>query len=165
MKCAVDKVADDATMATVPGIPRRVTYRDLQSWPDDGRRYELHDGEVVVVPAPFPRHQIVMLELTDRLHAFVREHGGIVLVSAVAGKLGGCYLGARLTGVPGPEAASIAALMNTRALMGLVAITISLELGLLTRELFTMFVIMALLTTVMTGPLLRLWLPPDLRVR
>jgi Kef-type K+ transport system membrane component KefB len=88
---------------------------------------------------------------------------GVVLLAAVAGKLGGCYLGARMTGQPRREAASIAALMNTRALMGLVAITISLELGLLTRELFTMFVIMALLTTVMTGPLLRLWLPPGLR--
>lgn len=65
------------------GIPRKVTYRDLQSWPDDGRRYELHDGEVVVVPAPFPRHQIAMLELTDRLRAFVRQHGGIVLVSPI----------------------------------------------------------------------------------
>jgi Kef-type K+ transport system membrane component KefB len=53
--------------------------------------------------------------------------------------------------------------MNTRALMGLVAINVSLELGLLTRELFTMFVLMALVTTVMTGPLLRLWLPRALR--
>jgi Kef-type K+ transport system membrane component KefB len=88
---------------------------------------------------------------------------GVVLVAAVAGKLGGCYLGARLTGQSNREAVSIAALMNTRALMGLVAINISLELGLLTRELFTMFVIMALLTTVMTGPMLRLWLPPELR--
>ena len=39
--------------------------------------------DVVVVPTPFPRHQIVMLELTDRLHAFVRKHGGIVLVSPI----------------------------------------------------------------------------------
>lgn len=67
----------------VLGIPRKATYRDLQNWPDDGRRYELHDGEVVVVPAPFPRHQIAMLELTNQLHAFVREHGGIVLVSPI----------------------------------------------------------------------------------
>ncbi len=87
----------------------------------------------------------------------------VVLFAAVTGKLGGCYLGARLTGQPHREAISIAALMNTRALMGLVAINISLELGLLTRELFTMFVIMALLTTVMTGPMLRAWLPPALR--
>ena len=53
--------------------------------------------------------------------------------------------------------------MNTRALMGLVAINIGFELGLLTKPLFTMFVIMALLTTVMTGPLLRLFLTPALR--
>jgi Uma2 family endonuclease len=68
-------------MASVLGIPRKMTYRDLQSWPDDGRRYELHDGEVVVVPAPFPRHQIAMLELEDRLRSYVQQHGGIVLVS------------------------------------------------------------------------------------
>lgn len=87
----------------------------------------------------------------------------LVMLAATAGKLGGCYLGARLTGQAPREAACIAALMNTRALMGLVAINIGLELNLLTRELFTMFVIMALLTTVMTGPLLRWWLPPELR--
>jgi Kef-type K+ transport system membrane component KefB len=87
----------------------------------------------------------------------------LVLLMATAGKLGGCYLGARLTGQTAREAGCIAALMNTRALMGLVAINIGLELELLTRELFTMFVIMALLTTVMTGPLLRWWLPPELR--
>lgn len=87
----------------------------------------------------------------------------LVLAAAVAGKLGGCYLGARLTGQSRREAACVAALMNTRALMGLVAINIGYDLGLLTRELFTMFVIMALVTTVMTGPLLRWWLPPDVR--
>jgi Kef-type K+ transport system membrane component KefB len=87
----------------------------------------------------------------------------VVLVAATVGKLGGCYLGARLGGQPSREAACIAALMNTRALMGLVAINIALELGLLNRSLFTMFVLMALLTTAMTGPLLRWWLPPSLR--
>jgi Kef-type K+ transport system membrane component KefB len=85
-----------------------------------------------------------------------------VLVAAVAGKLGGCYLGARLTGRTAGEAGCIAALMNARALMGLVAINISLELGLMTRDVFTMFVIMALLTTVMTVPLVRWWLPPGI---
>jgi Kef-type K+ transport system membrane component KefB len=88
---------------------------------------------------------------------------GLVLLAAVAGKLGGCYLGARLTGQPPRVAASIAALMNTRALMGLIAINVGLDLKLLTPELFTMLVIMALLTTVMCGPLLRWWLPEDLR--
>lgn len=89
----------------------------------------------------------------------------LVLLMAIAGKLGGCFLGARLTGQPWRESACIAALMNTRALMGLVAINIGLDLKLLTRELFTMLVLMALLTTAMCGPLLRLWLPKELRDR
>lgn len=87
----------------------------------------------------------------------------VVFLAGVAGKLGGCYLGARWTGSPAREAACVAALMNTRALMGLVAINIGYDLGLLTKPLFTMFVIMALLTTVMTGPLLRWLLPRELR--
>jgi len=37
----------------------RVTFAELQEWPDDGRRYELYDGEVVLVPSPYPRHQRV----------------------------------------------------------------------------------------------------------
>ena len=87
----------------------------------------------------------------------------LVLLAAVVGKLGGCFIGAKLTGQPTRESASIAALMNTRALMGLVAINIGLQLGLLNREVFTMLVLMALLTTAMTGPLLRWWLPPELK--
>jgi Kef-type K+ transport system membrane component KefB len=85
------------------------------------------------------------------------------MMAAVAGKLGGCYLGGRLTGQPWRDAACVATLMNTRALMGLVAINIGLDLGLLNRELFTMLVIMALLTTAMTGPMLRRFLPKELR--
>jgi Kef-type K+ transport system membrane component KefB len=88
---------------------------------------------------------------------------GLVLLAAVAGKLGGCYLGARATGRPPREAGSIAALMNTRGLMALVAINVGLELKLLTSALFTMLVIMALLTTAMCEPLLRWWLPKELQ--
>jgi Kef-type K+ transport system membrane component KefB len=88
----------------------------------------------------------------------------LVLAAAVAGKLGGCFLGARLSGQPARESASVAALMNTRGLMGLVAINVGADLGLLPREVFTMFVIMALVTTAMTSPLLRLWLPAGSRV-
>jgi Kef-type K+ transport system membrane component KefB len=87
----------------------------------------------------------------------------MVLAAAVVGKLGGCYLGARLTGQPPREAGCIAALMSTRGLMALIAINVGLELKLLTPALFTMLVIMALATTAMCGPLLRWWLPKDLR--
>jgi Kef-type K+ transport system membrane component KefB len=90
---------------------------------------------------------------------------GAVLFMSVLGKLGGCYLGARWTGQPRREAACIGALMNTRALMGLVAINAGRELGLLNDHLFTMFVLMALATTVMVGPLLRRWLPEELRAQ
>ena len=87
----------------------------------------------------------------------------LVLIAAVAGKLGGCFIGARLTGQPPHEAGCIAALMNTRALMGLIAINVGLELKLLNSALFTMLVIMALATTAMCGPLLRWWLPKELK--
>jgi Kef-type K+ transport system membrane component KefB len=87
----------------------------------------------------------------------------LVMVAAVAGKLGGCYFGARITGQPPREAGCLAALMNTRALMALIVINVGLELKLLTPALFTMLVIMALLTTVMCEPLLRWWLPKDLK--
>ena len=88
---------------------------------------------------------------------------GLVLVAAVVGKLGGCFIGAKLTGQTNREAGCLAALMNTRALMALIAINVGLELKLLTPALFTMLVIMALATTAMCGPLLRWWLPPDLK--
>lgn len=87
----------------------------------------------------------------------------LVLLVAVGGKLGGCFLGALITRQPWRESACIAALMNTRALMGLVAINVGADLGLLPKEVFTMFVVMALLTTAMTEPLLRLWLPAHLK--
>ena len=80
-------------------------------------------------------------------------------MAAVVGKLGGCYLGARLTGQPPREAGCIAALMNGRGLMALIAINVGRDLGLLPPALFTMLVIMGLVTTAMCGPLLRWWLP------
>ncbi|MDI1314076.1 cation:proton antiporter [Prosthecobacter sp.] len=90
---------------------------------------------------------------------------GCFLVSAVAiiGKLGGCTLGARWAGASWREGLSIGALLNTRALMGLIAISVGKELGLLNDKLFTMFIIMCLVTTATTGPMLRAWLPEDLK--
>ncbi|MBI3491252.1 MAG: Uma2 family endonuclease [Acidobacteria bacterium] len=59
-------------------IDSRVTFAELQQWPDDGRRYELYDGEVIVVPTPFPRHQRVALHIGGILVAYERAHGGLV---------------------------------------------------------------------------------------
>jgi Kef-type K+ transport system membrane component KefB len=87
----------------------------------------------------------------------------VVLLVGAAGKLFGCWAAARLGGQPNRDAFSIAVLMNTRALMGLIAINVGYELGLLPKDLFTMFVIMSLVTTAMTGPLLKWSLPLELR--
>lgn len=87
----------------------------------------------------------------------------MVCAIAILGKLGGCALGARWAGASWREGLSIGALMNTRALMGLIAINVGKDLGLLNDKLFTMFIIMCLLTTATTGPMLRWWLPDDLR--
>jgi Kef-type K+ transport system membrane component KefB len=87
----------------------------------------------------------------------------LVLVTGAACKLFGCWAAARACGQTWRESISIAALMNTRALMGLVAINMGYELGLLPRELFTMLVIMSLVTTAMTGPILKWSLPVELR--
>ena len=56
-------------MGTVTSLPRgrALTRRDLEAMPDDGHRYELIDGTLVVTPAPSPRHQIVLAELYDVL--------------------------------------------------------------------------------------------------
>jgi Uma2 family endonuclease len=70
-------------MAPVRAEPTRTSYSDLQHLPEDGPRYELYDGEVVVVPAPVPRHQIVLCELLDVLLDYTRTHGGVVLVSPI----------------------------------------------------------------------------------
>jgi len=60
-----------------------VSYADLQQAPEDGRRYELYDGEVFVVPAPMPRHQLAVQNLVDRLRSYQQSHGGLVLASPI----------------------------------------------------------------------------------
>jgi Uma2 family endonuclease len=57
----------------------RVSFADLEQWPEDGRRYELYDGEVYVVPSPLPLHQVVSANLHLVLTEYVRQHGGAVL--------------------------------------------------------------------------------------
>jgi len=77
----------------------------------------------------------------------------IIIAVATAGKLGGSALAARLTGMNWSESLQLGALMNTRGLMELIALNIGYEMGILSQHIFTMLVIMALVTTIMTGPL------------
>ncbi|MRW90053.1 sodium:proton antiporter [Duganella sp. FT80W] len=83
----------------------------------------------------------------------------VFLVTATLGKLGGAFVGARLGGLSASESSTIGALMNTRALMELIVLNIGFDLGFIPRDVFTMLVIMAIATTIMTGPALRNRLP------
>jgi Kef-type K+ transport system membrane component KefB/nucleotide-binding universal stress UspA family protein len=83
----------------------------------------------------------------------------LVIVVACAGKFGGAFIAARLTRLPWREASAIGILMNTRGLMELIVLNIGLDLGVISPTLFAMLVLMALVTTFMTTPLLELVYP------
>ncbi|MBI1842961.1 MAG: cation:proton antiporter [Verrucomicrobia bacterium] len=78
---------------------------------------------------------------------------GLVLVAAVGGKGIACWLAARATGIPHREAMGIGTLMNVRGLMELIIINIGLQRGIISPELFSILVIMAVITTLMASPL------------
>lgn len=78
----------------------------------------------------------------------------LIILVAVIGKFGGSTLAARWTGMAWREASAVGVLMNTRGLMELVVLNIGLDIGILSPTLFAMMVIMAIVTTVMTAPLL-----------
>jgi Kef-type K+ transport system membrane component KefB len=83
----------------------------------------------------------------------------LLIALATLGKFGGCWLAARWAGLDSVSARIIGVMMNTRALMELIIINVGFELGLIGREVFTMLVLMAIFSTVITTPLLRRWLP------
>ena len=87
--------------------------------------------------------------------------GAIVLV-ATAGKFGGTFAAARACGRSARDAAALGALMNTRGLMELIVLGVGLDLGVISPTLFTMMVVMALVTTMATSPALA-WLVPGAR--
>jgi Kef-type K+ transport system membrane component KefB len=84
---------------------------------------------------------------------------GLLIVLATLGKFGGAYLAARWSGLDNRQAKIIGILMNTRALMELIIINVGLDLGVISHNLFTMLVIMAIVSTIITTPGLRAWLP------
>ena len=84
---------------------------------------------------------------------------GAIIAVASAGKLLGTALAARASGLGWRPASALGVLMNTRGLMELVVLNVGLDLGVITPALFTMFVIMALVTTFATSPLLG-WILP-----
>ncbi len=90
---------------------------------------------------------------------------GLVALAS-GGKLLGAYLGARRCGMSHAEGAIVGFMMNTRALMELIVLNVGLDLGVISAKMFTMLVIMAIVSTVVTAPALRHYLTRlDLRLR
>ncbi len=87
-------------------------------------------------------------------------HDGLFLIAlavifiAVLGKFGGSFIAAKLSRESWKDSLSIGALMNTRGLMELVVLNVGYDLGILSAEIFSIMVLMALVTTFMTGPML-----------
>ena len=111
-------------------------------------------------------HIAVVAADADLLRAGRTEHHGrcvfrrgaralaLILVTAIVGKIAGGAAGARLAGYGWRDSLATGALMNARGLMELIVMKIGLDAGLIGPQLFTMLLVMALATTVMTGPLM-----------
>jgi K+:H+ antiporter len=133
-----------------------------------------------------PRHKELSQKLLDRFEAFIVVlllplyfaftglrssfflitgaemwfYCAVIIMIAVIGKWGGSMFAARFNGMSWREAAAVGVLMNTRGLVELVILNIGLDLGILSQELFSIMVLMALVTTLMTSPLLS-WIYPE----
>lgn len=96
----------------------------------------------------------VRLDLLDDSAMWI--WAGIVLAAAVFGKMGGAAIAARWTGQSWRDAIALGALLNTRGLVELIVLNIAYNVGAFTPTLFTMMVVMALVTTMCTAPILNL---------
>ena len=88
---------------------------------------------------------------------------GLAIAAAIAGKMGGAFTGARITGFDLRHSLALGCLLNTRGLVELIVLNVGLDLGILSPALFSMMVIMALVTSVMTTPALEAVLPESCR--
>jgi len=79
---------------------------------------------------------------------------GLIILVATLGKFGGSFLAGRLTGLSWRHSAGLGVLMNTRGLMELIVLNVGFELGVISSTLYTMMVLMALVTTIATTPIL-----------
>ena len=86
-------------------------------------------------------------------------YAALIIVAATAGKVGGAFLGGVIMRYGVRDSLALGALLNTRGLVELIALNIGFDLGILSPALFSMMVLMALATTLMTVPLLRRILP------
>lgn len=132
--------------------------------PHEGRlatelRSKLHDiATILLLPAFFAITGLrTRIDLLGSSHEWVMA--GVIILVATVGKVGGTMAAARLTGISWRDSTALGMLMNSRGLMELIVLNVGLEQGIISPKLFAMMVLMALVTTLMTAPVLR-WLAP-----
>ncbi len=86
---------------------------------------------------------------------------GLIISVAIIAKFGGTFAGVRTQGLPTRQSAVLGTLMNARGLTELVVLSVGLALGVISQRLYSLMVVMAIVTTIMTGPVLRLLLGRD----
>jgi Kef-type K+ transport system membrane component KefB len=118
-----------------------------------------HVAILVLMPIFF-----ALAGLSTTADAFVGAGLGallLILGVAIAGKVIGSAAAARFGGQSWRTSLAVGSLMNARGMMELIAIKVGLDIGVIGPDLFTMLMVMAIVTTVMTGPLLTLFAPPE----
>jgi Kef-type K+ transport system membrane component KefB len=85
----------------------------------------------------------------------------LIILVAIVGKFGGTLLAARLTGLDWRNSMALGTLMNTRGLMELIVLNVGLDLKVISPTLFSMMVLMALVTTMATSPVLLFLIPAN----
>jgi Kef-type K+ transport system membrane component KefB len=116
-----------------------------------------HIAVLVLLPVYF-----VLAGVSVNLASFDARDGldlALILVVAIAGKFGGAYLSARYQRIGVRQAGALATLMNTRGLTEIVILTTGLQLGIINVRLYSLMVVMALVTTAMAGPVLNVVYP------
>jgi Kef-type K+ transport system membrane component KefB len=116
-------------------------------------REKLEPVTVVLLLPFFFTYSGLHTELTLLADPALLAVAALILVLSIAAKGGACYLAARLSGQDHATASGIGALMNARGLMELIVINIGLQRGVITPALFSMLVVMAIVTTLMASPL------------
>ncbi|MFJ8110807.1 cation:proton antiporter [Streptomyces sp. NPDC096132] len=143
-------------------MPHPHAHPDPRSAPSSGSRSDraavpfltaaLHAVESLLLPLFFVTTGLALDVGALRPGDFVLL--AVVCAVACAGKLGGGYVGARFGGLPRRPSATVAVLLNTRGLTELIALNLGLASGVIHKRLFTVLVLMAVITTLMTSPLL-----------
>ncbi len=116
-----------------------------------------HAAVLVLLPVYF-----VLAGVTVNLAHFDGRDGldlALILAVAIVGKFGGAYVSGCLSGIPARQAGALATLMNTRGLTEIVILATGLQLGIVNVRLYSLMVVMALVTTAMAGPVLNVIYP------